>query len=125
MDQDEYVRHLESRLAILRHNCDVFADESRAWREKYEGVEPRIEALEMIVTRASVTNSPPVGRTLTVAVTVNEDMIIASKDSETMVQMTVQNALKHLEAELKTALWGGQLSGARVPMLQKPKWLSL
>ncbi len=124
-DREEYVKHLESRLAILRHNCDALAADLKMWQEKYEGVEPRIEALEMIVAQAEVRSDPMVGRTLWVSVTLNEDMILRCKDQDTMVEMTINDAWKRLAFELKGALIAGQLKGNRVPMLRKPKWIGL
>jgi prefoldin subunit 5 len=107
MADEEYVRHLESRLATLRYNVDALAKESQEWREKYDGVADRIEALEMIVAQANVHSRPNVGRTLYVSVTLNEELILGCKDSETMAELTIDDAWKRLAHELKGALIAG------------------
>ena len=120
---EEYVRHLESRLAILRQNVDHYSKEAQAWREKYEGVEHRIEALEMIVADVSVTAEPPVGRTLWVKVTLDEHLILQNKDKEDLAEMTIGTAWKKLAFELKNTLIAGELKGNRVPMLRRARWI--
>lgn len=122
MNDERYIETLEERLAIMRQNYTLAADEAKLYREKYEGVEHRIAALEMIVAQAEVRMEPPVGRTLWVAVTLNEELILQNKDNEVLAELTIQDAWKRLAFELKGALIEGRLTGARIPMLRKAKW---
>ena len=123
MTEPAYVEQLEGRIQELIGDRDRWCHEAVNWQNKYEQIGPRIDALEMIVTRAEAGGTSfPVGRLLRLDVVVNEDLILQCKDVPMMVAETLRSAERQVRAELEKVLIAGQLLGQKVPMKMRSTW---